>query len=483
MRIGILLLVGILAFCVITPASADIAPPAEPPGANLIPGDESTSVRMVEETVRIEIQPETRENSLGQAQVNAEFIIRNLGKTDESMAVRFPLGIPNGWGNIAVIDRINVRMDGANVSTRRIDGLDPAGSDEQVPWAEFDAAFPAGKDVRVSVEYMLEGSGELPYIWFNYVFSSGAGWQGTIGKAELIVSFPYEVNELFLLNCIDSLYNCTVPGGVISANEITWAYTDFEPEPEDNFMIAFVAPSVWQQVLKEEERVAVASSDGEAWGRLGRLYKSLIFSPHGWRGFRNYYYKADPGVEQLFQLADGAYTKAVTLLPEDALWHAGYAELLGYYAGFAGYEGVDTLSIKIKALQEMHRALELAPEDETVNEIAYGLTWPLEGGLVENDESFDFPWLTATPLPTAVTIMDVTVSPTEKPTAMRTVTAAPAVVEAPAATITPEPEITPLATSPAGKGKAPLCGSVILLPFVLMFGIKMGHNRSRKPSP
>lgn len=480
MRIVVVLLVWILTFCVFTPVSADIAPPAEPPGANPVPGNATTQVRMLEETVRIDIQAETRADSLGQAKVTAQFLMRNVGETDERMAVRFPLGTPDGWGQIAVIDKIDVIVDGSRVNTRMITGGDPTGTYEEVPWTEFDVVFPVEKNVNVSVEYMLDGAGELPYIWFNYIFSSGAAWKDSIEKADLIVTFPYAVNDLFLLHCIDNLYNCTVPGGVIKGREITWTYTDFEPQPEDNFMIALVAPAVWQQVLAEEERVAVAPGDGEAWGRLGRLYKSLIFSPHGWRGFRNYYYLADPGVEQLFQLADRAYTQAVTRLPEDALWHAGYAELLGYYAEFAGYEGVDTLLLKLKALQELHFALELSPEDEVVNEIAYSLSWPLSEGLVENENGFDFPWLTATPVATDMQTDQVEVTATLTPFPTRKVMEQPektAVISPPTAPV----EATAAQETPThGSDKPPICAGAILLPFGLMILGKMGHNWGRK---
>lgn len=166
-------------------------------------------------------------------------------------------------------------------------------------------------------------------------------------------------------------------------------------------------------------------------------------------------------------------------MPEDALWHAGYAELLGYYAEFAGYEGVDTLALKIKALQEIHRALELAPEDETVKEIAYGLTWLLDGGIMEVEEGFDFPWLTATPLPTDVFIEPAIPGSTITPTVTVYVTE----VDESATVVTAKPEVTPTAEPVAHGVNAPLCGSAILLPFILLFGVKMGHNRSRKPSP
>jgi hypothetical protein len=63
----------------------------------------------------------------------------------------------------------------------------------QVP-GKFDVIFPPQTDVIIKVQYILEAAGELPYIQFDYVFSTGAGWRGTIGSAELTVRFPYAVN-------------------------------------------------------------------------------------------------------------------------------------------------------------------------------------------------------------------------------------------------------------------------------------------------
>ena len=472
-------MVGVLLFFMTIPVRADVAPPANPPGANPEPGQEITQVRMVEETVKLEIQADTPTSSLGQAKVTADFVMRNLGKETETLRVRFPMGANNGWGEMVVIEEITIRVNGKQVASTPISGLDPAGSGDDAPWVDFEVIFPPDTDVPIRVSYMLEGTGEMPYIWFNYVFSTGAGWKDTIGKADLIVSFPYDVDEIFLLNCIDSLYNCTIPGGAINGREIRWQYTNFEPEPADNFMVAIAAPSIWQQILDEKDRVTLNPMDGEAWGRLGRLYKSLIFSPHGWRGFRNYYYKADPGVEQLFRLSDAAYTQAVTLKPEDALWHAGYAELLGYYAEFAGYEGVDTLGLKIKALQELHRALQLAPDDATVKEIAYGLTWPLSDGLTENEERFDFPWLTATPVPTPIPATPA--SPTEitLPTLTATIQKTNTPILTSVMTATPQADET--RESRNDHKTTPICGGAILLPFLLFTGLNLGYKRRRKP--
>ncbi len=480
MRKFIRLLVVMFTLSVTYPVSADVAPPAYPPGFNPAPGSEQTQVRMEAETVRMNILEETGGDELGVAEVNAIFTMKNMGTAAESMAVRFPAGAGNGWFGVAEIQDIAVKVDGRTVNLRSISGEDPNGFEEAVPWVEFNVDFPAGKEVMIEVAYTLEATGEYPYVWFEYIFSTGAGWKGTIGSADLIVTFPYEVDEIFLLPCIDNSYGCTRPGGLIDGNTITWQFRDFEPETTDNFVISMAAPSLWTQVLEETARVAAEPSDGEAWGRLGKHYKSLIFSPHGRRGFRSWLFLADPGVERLFQLCDEAYNNAITLLPEDAQWHAGYADLLGYYAEYAGYEGVATLPLKINALEEMHLALELAPDDEVVNNIALDLSWLMYEGIVETEDGYDFPWLTQTPVATATEINPIIFTPTPESRMVSTSTSNPVQQASPTSVpvvVTALPE-----GASGGKVKTPLCGGALLIPFAMMAGVKLWQTRGIKRS-
>jgi hypothetical protein len=60
----------------------------------------------------------------------------------------------------------------------------------------------------------------------------------------------------------------------------------------------------------------------------------------------------------------------VTLKPEDPLWHAGYADFLGYYAYYAKYFGFETTAEAQQAMREIQKALDLAPRDTKVQEIA-----------------------------------------------------------------------------------------------------------------
>ena len=107
-----------------SPVRADIAPPESPPGANLVPGTESTQVRMVSEIVTLDVKEKSAGRWLGQAKVTAEFQMRNLGSAEERMEVRFPLtfwnGFSDGFGEYLEISDLTVEVDGRKVSTLRI---------------------------------------------------------------------------------------------------------------------------------------------------------------------------------------------------------------------------------------------------------------------------------------------------------------------------------------------------------------------------
>jgi len=434
-------------------ARADIAPPAQPPGSNPVPGYEQTQVRMVSETVILEVQGDTPRGSLGQAKVSATFIMRNLGTAAEQMAVRFPVGASDGWGNTPQIKEMSISVDGKPVPTRAISGEDPSGMSEAVPWIEFDAKFPPGVDVHIQASYLLEAAGDQPFVWFNYIFSTGAGWKDTIGSAVLFVRFPYEVSQLNVLPNIDGVEPEMVEGHKISANELKWVFNDFEPEARDNFTITMAAPSIWQELLQEQKWVSGHAWDGEAWERVAKLSKSLAFSSRR-RGFRAWEISNDIGAQALYQMSLEAYENAMRLNEIDALLHAGLADLLGYYAYYAGIEGINTMPEQLRALEEIRTALKLAWKDEKVLEIANELTFYINGGIVQDGIEFDFPWLTATP----------TVTPTMTPLPA---TETPQGGTATATVVSPSATPQPSATATPKKRFYPLCGSAILLPLLL----------------
>lgn len=191
----------VILFAVPSAALADIAPPYNPPGSNLNTGAEITQVRMVAEIVLIDVRKDTMPGSLGRARVTADFTMRNLGDTAESMAVRFPIAANNGYDNsYPEITDVVIKVGEKQVAFRRANypfRFDRSYMDDIVPWAEFDVTFPVAQDVPIQVAYNLSGTGysDQPFFTtFYYVLETGAGWQGTIGSADIILRLPYAAN-------------------------------------------------------------------------------------------------------------------------------------------------------------------------------------------------------------------------------------------------------------------------------------------------
>lgn len=430
-------------------ARADVAPPEQPPGWNVEPGAEFTEVRMVAETVVLDVQAGSFENGLGQAKVSADFTMRNLGTESESMAVRFPLGTDDGFGRINEIRSLTVHVNGAPVNTRRIMQSDPVWGSALVPWAEFDVTFPPNEDVDIQVTYIVYGTGEYPFVSYRYVFHTGAGWKDSIGNADLIVRLPYDANMQNVIFEDTTGWSLTTPESVIDGREIRWRFENFEPELGNDFEISLVAPSVWQKVLNEQSNVNRNPNDGEAWGRLGKLYKEILFFR---RDFRH-----GAGGAEIYSLSVASYEKCLSLLPGDGLWHAGFADLLAVHSYYSVQEGEDVNAEKLRSMQEIHLAQQLSPDDQKVKDIAETVYYLFPEAIEQLESGYDYLWLTATPELSTPTLAleQATFTPpaTEPPRSTATT------VPAEEATSTPQPE------SPGN----PLCASAFILPLGLFW--------------
>ncbi|HLO33058.1 MAG TPA: hypothetical protein VK249_28185 [Anaerolineales bacterium] len=438
---------------------ADMAPPIYPPGSNPQPGTEVTQVRMAAETVMIEVHRDITPESLGKARVTADFTMHNLGTADESMAARFPISSNDGRGQYPEISNLLITVNRHQVQYRRASYPDfHYPYTDMVPWAEFDVTFPAGQDVSVRVAYDLHGSGYYPYSAFYYILETGAGWKDTIGSADVILRLPYEANPQNVVIDFPIGWADTTPGGVFQGNEVRWHFDNFEPgqnQPVQNMEFALVAPSAWQNVLLARANTEQHPNDGEAWGLLAKEYKQIFLM--------NKSYREDAGGQELYKMSVEAYEKCLSLKPDDAQWHAGFADLLAsryYWDRWMSGPSADMF----RALNEIHAALQLAPNDPIVREIAQNLTYLIEGGITQNGDQFDFPWLTQTP---------TTLPPTPTIVPVDETTATPPATPAPTGTSAPQPEPTqasptPINTTPVPQKPAPICGSAMLLPLLLM---------------
>jgi hypothetical protein len=473
-----------------TPARADIAPPEKPSGGNPSPGSENTRVRMLSESVTLVVQDRPEPGSLGQARVVAIFDMQNTGSADETMQVRFPLTFPSGtsdgFGNFPEITDLQAKVNGVRTATQRIMLPNPSDFYENaLPWSTFEVTFPPGETVQVEVSYTAEAWGEVPYLVFGYVLETGAGWQGTIGSAELVVRLPYEVNEQNVIIGESVGFGMTTSGADIVGNELRWQRSDFEPDPQDNLSILLLSPAAWEKILAEREATSQNPQDGEAWGRLGKACKEASVLR---RGFRY-----DAGGLALYQESLAAYEKAVTLLPEDALWHFGFAELLWNHYAFHTYTPYEhEQSELVRAVGELKASLDLDPDEPRALELAQEIAWLNDGIIDPESDPVAYLILTSTPIyPTRAPtqgILEVTAIPDPTwtaPAASPTSQPAPTIeggTQTPAA-IAQSPTDTPETTGPeqppgepAGEGRSPLCGAAFLPLLAVVAAFRFRRN-------
>jgi hypothetical protein len=470
------------------PGRADIAPPESPSGGNPRPDGETTQVRMVSEAVTLVVKENPPPGSLGQAQVTAVFEMANMGSAGEVLQVRFPLTFPDGRtddsGNFPEIKNLQVKVNGYTRQVQRETIESPEDSRPALPWAVFEADFPAGEAVQIEVIYLQEAWGEYPYLVFGYVLETGRGWQGTIGSAELVVRLPYEVNEQNVIFEGSVGFGGTSPGAVAAGNELRWQRSDFEPSYEDNLSVLVLAPEAWKEILAERAATRRNPQDGEAWGRLGKACKEASRLR---RGFRE-----DLGGLSLYMESAAAYEHAVTRLPEDALWHFGFAELLWNHYVFHVYIPYEhDQSELLRAVGELKASLDLDPDEPRALELAQEVAWLRDGLIDLESDRIDYPLLTATPVyPTrepTLAIIEVTgiPDPTFTPLPPPTNTLAPALVEptqTPAALgqLPAETEAVPalgeFQEGPSGQGSSPLCGG-LFVPLLLLLAIRCARHR------
>lgn len=483
MTVGLMLIgTAILLFFPLSSVFADIAPPQMPPGANPLPGEEITQVRMVSEQVLIEVLREVPQGSLGQARVTAEFKMRNLGNATETLLVRFPLMFNDSAYHYPEITDFRVWKDGAELESHSYTLTEEHENPYQaVKWVNFQVAFPPEQDVWLKVMYTLDGTGEYPYVSYRYVLETGAGWKDTIGTADITVRLPYQANAYNVLLDASPGWDGTSAGGVLAGNEIRWHYENLEPQREDNFAVVIVVPEAWERVLIERDNVQKNPNDGEAWGRLGKAYKEICALRRGIR--------YDAAGEELFRLGMEAYQRALELLPNDALWHAGYGDLLFQKYVYDNQSDPVVREWLTKAVKEFHTAYMLDPDNPKLHEMLdswWGKWWKKEG------DEYIFVWLTATPTlfqtKTETPAPPLVASPTPKSEG-----AQPSLpTEAPSPTFFPSPLpatatemlVTPLSTANDTPAEAspslPFCQGEIFLPLAGAIGYLAVRRKHRR---
>jgi hypothetical protein len=406
----------ILCFQPIQPVFADISPPIPPYPSNIYPEGETTQVRMVSETVTIDLLGVSADKGYSEdtARVKAIFHMQNLGTEDEKMQVYFPMNYKNcsqkemdprdlfGYPSIReFIARVNGLQAPMTIIYRKArDFLD--NHEKDIPcWVHFPAIFQPGKDVTIEVNYLSPAeywyvSGMIGY---SYILETGAGWKGTIGTADIVFHSPYMLTS-------ENLSGFSPTSGIEQGRAITWHLEDFEPTTLDNISVWILKPDLWRRIQSETQNVAVNPQDGEAWGRLGKAYKDAAW------GVKADLRDDESGIE-LYAASYHAYTMAITLKPNDADWHYGFADLLFRRINADPYDRTNLIPM---CLDQIRAALLINPKHEgAIGLLDLMSIWPEIYGDHLIDESQSPPVLLfLTP--------SVTPAPTLLPTATESIT-------------------------------------------------------------
>ena len=448
-RLASLAILFLLLLSFAAPAQADVAPPAQPPGGGIVPG-EPTQVQMQAETVEVTVQslPYVGEPQLvdktTQAKVKASFSMRNLSSAVEKMQVRFPLmdpsGMGDGFGSYPEIQDIQVRVNEKPVPTKRFTTPTPNTWDKNAPpiaWAAFDVTFPPGKNVAIDVTYTLKPSGYFPVAEFRYILETGAGWSGPIGSADIVLRLPYDATPQNVLPG----ENGSTPGGQIAGNEVRWHYENLEPAAQDNWAANMVTPGLWQAILNARTAVQSAQADAKAWSLLARTtgLAAQDASGKGWL-------REDDGGRRLADESVKAYEKAVALAPGDPDMHAAYAGLLWRtilqykYPTSDIQPGPGDATLR-RCVDEINSALRLDPKNEQAQSLSDWIqgTYPTMVGVTDTGQlSLATPASSSPTLPTSTSAQPSppVSTPTGIPTSTRAPTLAPTTIPS---TPTPRP--------------------------------------------
>lgn len=362
----ILMLLGVCIFFTYTPVSADMAPPAQPPGSLPEPAN-ATKVQMVSEIVDIRVQNtgplyygDSKRMAVN-ASVQAKFFMKNQGEGDEKMNARFPLSNYRRWGDgysgNPEIQNLIIYVDEKEVQWTVSEGPQAAGKESpSVRWANFSITFPVGKTVEVEMSYQMQSTGWLPLAEFGYILETGAGWYGPIGNGVINLILPYDAVPAENVNLRDS----SSGSEIVSKNTLSWAFSDLEPTPQDNWHAEIIAPETWQTIVSLKEKSS-KEPENETWlTQVIEKYSSIIYGKGLW--------VINPGYLELAMECRKAYEKLIDIKTDDARTATEYAGLL-----FAIHQNPDGSLANKPSIEDIHTALNQAylldPENMEVSQL------------------------------------------------------------------------------------------------------------------
>jgi tetratricopeptide (TPR) repeat protein len=297
----------------------------------------------------------------GRGQVEAYFVMRNQGESEESFDVWFPLGASSIY-DAQEITNFSVWVDGVSVPVSNELQNDPI-NNQPVPWATWPTTFPPGQDVVLRVTYDMTSTEWEPFFTYHYILETGAGWWGPIGEGTITFRLPYEVNSSNTVLELDQPNACVNPGYfVVSGSDVIWSFSELEPTPADNVCLTIVRPALWQGITAARDEAAANPDSPEAHLRLARLQAAAL--PYMKGIFGAVMYVGD-SVDKA-ELALAAYERVLELDPTNIDIYVEYLELLA----MVFEPDYETWLHANRLYSTLEQTLRLAPDNERLRSIA-----------------------------------------------------------------------------------------------------------------
>ncbi|NJD59810.1 MAG: hypothetical protein FIA98_10475, partial [Anaerolineae bacterium] len=169
------------------------------------------------------------------AEVQANFSMLNPTTSTIELTTWFPLasaleGVDwelNPDESVPRIASFQVAVNGSPEDFSVAELPNPKGADKpDLPWASFPVAYAPGEATQIRVSYLVpltQAIKSSEYALY-YVFQTGAGWDGPIHKAELVLDLPYPASEATLQRVnpqkLSIPYPMSYPGSVIPSQAV-----------------------------------------------------------------------------------------------------------------------------------------------------------------------------------------------------------------------------------------------------------------------
>ncbi len=136
----------------------------------------------------------------------------------------------------------------------------------------FEVSFPPGQVLPVDVSYAMQPSkaeenGQI----YRYNLSTGRGWAGTIGQADIVVTFPSEILQGTIVE--------SPPGSQLDGKQLLWVKKDFEPVEADNFWVQIQSP------VKGLDASVVPTIPGDKWINMVAAQLGIERQPEQWQSW------------------------------------------------------------------------------------------------------------------------------------------------------------------------------------------------------